>query len=76
MLDNIEAVVQGLAMVQCRRIGLRRRQGHFREAQDLYEKCIDESEDVSVGSFYSIKYARYLSKVKMPAHSLQFLPKC
>ena len=63
VLDNVELIVPGLAMVQCRRIGLRRRQGHFKEAQDLYQKCVDEAEDVSVGSFYSIKYARYLSKV-------------
>ena len=71
MLDNIEAVVPGLAMVQCRRIGLRRRQGQFKEAQDLYQKCIDEAEDVAVGSFYSIKYARYLSKVIVHHQSLE-----
>ena len=74
VLDNVELIVPGLAMVQCRRIGLRRRQGHFKEAQDLYQKCVDEAEDVSVGSFYSIKYARYLSKVRVTVTFMCSLP--
>ena len=64
VLDSVEVMVPGLAMVQCRRIGLRRRQGRFTEAQQLYQKCIDEAEEPSIRSFYSIKFARYLSKVR------------
>lgn len=63
VLDNMEKLVPGLAMVQCRRIGLQRRRGNFQMAEEMYQKCIDDADDNTSRSFYAVKYARYLSKV-------------
>ena len=54
----------GLAMVSLRKISLQRRRGNFTEAGTLYKDYIENAETTEVRSFYAIKYARYLCKVR------------
>ena len=63
VLDGIEQNVAGLAMVALRRISLERRQGNFTQTENLYRAAITAAKKQDVKSFYTIKYARYLSKV-------------
>ena len=64
VLDGIESNVSGLAMVALRRISLERRQGNFQQTENLYSAAIAGAKKQDVKSFYTIKYARYLSKVR------------
>ena len=63
ILESLDARMPGLAMVHLRLISLQRRQGNFGLAEKLYKKNIDEAKTSDVRSFFSIKFARYMSKV-------------
>ena len=53
----------GLVTVKLRRINVERRQGHLDEAARLYEEVLQQASDLEVGSFYAVRYARFLAKV-------------
>ena len=63
ILEQLAQRVPGLAMVDLRAISLHRRQGNFTTVENLYKKHL-ESTNKEVRSFYAIKYARYLTKVR------------
>jgi pre-mRNA-processing factor 39 len=65
ILDNLEADSPGLAMVALRKIGLERRRGNTDGLDAMYTKYMDEAKERVVKSFFCIKYARYLAKVKV-----------
>ncbi|XP_041352818.1 pre-mRNA-processing factor 39-like isoform X2 [Gigantopelta aegis] len=64
VLINIDKNVPGLVMVAMRRISLERRQGNDTDVEKLFQDYINQSTSPSVKSFYSIKFARYLLKIK------------
>lgn len=66
ILKNLEAYVPGLALVAMRRIGMERRKGNFADLETMYNKYIEEADDNQVKSFFAIKYARFLAKVRLP----------
>ncbi|XP_050406235.1 pre-mRNA-processing factor 39, partial [Patella vulgata] len=64
VLRGIEQNVKGLVMVAIRRISLERRQGNHTEVEQLFEEYIRTAATPTIRSFFSIKYARYLQKLK------------
>lgn len=50
-------------MVSMRRISLERRQGNNEDADALFQDYIENAKKPEIGSFFSIKFARYLFKV-------------
>ena len=63
ILEKLDALVPGLAYVKLRRANLERRSGENDKACAIYEQAITESSDTQVMSYYSIKYAKFLTKV-------------
>ena len=64
ILSNLEDVLPGMVMVAMRRISLERRIGDKEKTEMLFQEYIDKAPELSVRAFYTIKYARYLFKVK------------
>ncbi|KAJ8308137.1 hypothetical protein KUTeg_013011 [Tegillarca granosa] len=63
ILANLEKSVPGLVMVSMRRISLERRQGNNEDADALFHDYIENAKKPEIGSFFSVKFARYLFKV-------------
>jgi len=63
ILTQLEESVPGLVMVSLRCIGLQRRRGDLNAVMALYSKYAESATSTEVGSFFAIKFARYLSKV-------------
>ena len=63
ILEKLNNLVPGLAYVKLRQANLERRSGESAKACAIYEQAIAESSDTQVMSFYSIKYAKFLTKV-------------
>ncbi|XP_067680617.1 pre-mRNA-processing factor 39-like [Haliotis asinina] len=64
VLTNIEKNVPNLVMVSMRRISLERRQGNHENVENLYQSYITKAASPAIRSFYSIKFARYLRKIR------------
>lgn len=64
ILANLDYIVPGLAYVKLRRINIERRSKQISSACSIYESAINESTDTDLVSFYCIKYARFLTKVR------------
>lgn len=62
---NIEKNVPGLAMVCMRRISLERRSKSFETAEQLFKTYIETAVNQKTKIFFSIKYARFLQKVRL-----------
>ena len=65
IISNLEQTVPGLIMAAMRRVSIERRRGNSDAVDAQYRKYIDDADSVEVRNFYSIKYARYLAKVKL-----------
>ncbi|XP_069114991.1 pre-mRNA-processing factor 39-like isoform X1 [Argopecten irradians] len=63
ILANLDKVVPGLVMVSMRRISLERRTGSKEDAEALFRDYIENASQPEIGSYFSIKYARYLFKI-------------
>ena len=63
ILENLDSVVPGLAMVKTRRANLERRLGNSEKVTEIYEKAIQDASDLETASFYSVRYSRFLVKV-------------
>jgi len=50
-------------MAAMRHVSIERRRGNSEAVEAQYKKYIEEADSDEVCSFYSIKYARYLTKV-------------
>ncbi|ESO85389.1 hypothetical protein LOTGIDRAFT_229414 [Lottia gigantea] len=64
ILRNIEKNVNGLVMVALRRISLERRRGNYNDVEELFEEYIRSADSNASRSFFSIKFARYLQKIR------------
>ena len=62
-VENLEKILPGLAMVALRKINLLRRMRNFKDVKKEYAGYIEAAKDTSLKSFYSIRYARFLSKI-------------
>ncbi|ELU07632.1 hypothetical protein CAPTEDRAFT_180947 [Capitella teleta] len=62
ILDNLDAQIPGLAVVALRKIGIERRRGNTDDLEGMYNKYVQDTQDKAVKSFFSIKYARFLTK--------------
>lgn len=65
ILTSIENNVPGLAMVCMRRISLERRSKNHQAAEELFKTYIDNATSHKTKTFFSIKCARYLQKVRL-----------
>jgi len=63
VISNLEKTIPGLIMATMRHVSIERRRGNANAVDVQYRKYIDEADSNEVRSFYSIKYARYLTKV-------------
>jgi len=63
VISNLEKAIPGLIMAAMRHVSIERRRGNSDAVDVQYKKYIEEADSVDVCSFYSIKYARYLTKV-------------
>jgi hypothetical protein len=63
ILEKLDGVVPGLGYVKLRRANLERRWKEIPNACAIYEQTITENTDTQLVSFYSIKYAKFLTKV-------------
>lgn len=64
ILENLEKNVPNLLQVAYRRINLERRRGDFEKCAQLYEHYIENAKNKNVAGSLSIKYARFLHKIK------------
>ena len=64
ILETLDSAVPGLAMVKTKRTNLERRLGNNDKAAEIFETAIKEATDKDTGSFYSVRYSRYLAKVQ------------
>ncbi|KAL5009095.1 hypothetical protein ScPMuIL_014676 [Solemya velum] len=64
VLSNLEKSVPGLVMVSMRRISLERRKGNMEDCEQLFKYYIENAGTTEVMTFFCIKYARYLFKIK------------
>ncbi|PVD26290.1 hypothetical protein C0Q70_13961 [Pomacea canaliculata] len=64
ILSLLDKNVPGLVMVAMRRISLERRQGNHAEAERLFQEYIEKTTSNKSRTFFSIKYTRYLQKVR------------
>merc|ERR1719334_1218189 len=62
ILTNMQSAFPELLMLSLRLIGLHRRSGDLEQVKELYEKFILEAPSKETTAFFSIKYARFLSK--------------
>lgn len=60
----LESKVPGLLATSLRLINLERRQGHLTDVENLYKVKIDSVDKMEERSFYAVKFAHYLAKVK------------
>ena len=63
VISNLEKTAPGLIMAAMRHVSIERRRGNSDAVDVQYRKYIDDADSTEVHSFYSIKYARYLTKV-------------
>ena len=73
VLNGLDRNMNGLAMARLRCISLERRRGNFSRVDELYKESISKAESTEVKSFYAIKYARYLAKVRCPGYRYALL---
>lgn len=59
----METLLPGLMSVKIYHINLLRRLGKVEEVESMYSSSIKQEQDIVVKSTFSIKFARYLSKV-------------
>ena len=64
IFDKLDKAVPGLVVTSLRRIGVARRQSNSDATLELYRKFATESTKPEEKAFFSIKYARYLAKVR------------
>ena len=64
VLATLEKSVPGLIMLAMRRISLERRRGNLGDVETFFKKYIEDAASPEIASFYSIKYARFLLKIK------------
>ncbi|MBN3289366.1 PRP39 factor, partial [Polypterus senegalus] len=64
ILENLEQLVPGLAMVRLRRASLERRAGNMEAAESLLREAVQYSQGTPLHAFYSIKLARQLLRVQ------------
>ncbi|XP_076099638.1 pre-mRNA-processing factor 39-like isoform X1 [Mytilus galloprovincialis] len=65
VLATLEKSVPGLIMVAMRRISLERRRGNLATVETFFKDYIENAASPEIASFYSIKYARFLLKIKV-----------
>ncbi|XP_066505269.1 pre-mRNA-processing factor 39 [Hoplias malabaricus] len=64
ILESLEQVMPGLAVVRLRRAGLERRVGHLDKAESLLREALEQNKDKpNLHAFFSIKLARFLLKL-------------
>lgn len=66
ILSELDKNVPGLVMVNMRKISLERRKGNTAMAETLFQEYINGASQPEISSFFSIKFARYLLKVREP----------
>ena len=64
ILGKLDNIVPGSSYVKLRRANLERRSKEIPNACAIYEEAIAENADTQLLTFYSIKYAKFLSKVR------------
>jgi predicted Zn-dependent protease len=64
ILEKLDKAIPGSSYVKLRRANLERRSEEIPNACAIYEQAIAESTDAQLITFYSIKYAKFLSKVR------------
>ncbi|CAH1793220.1 unnamed protein product [Owenia fusiformis] len=64
VLHNLNKQIPQYSSIALRRIGLERRQGNVEDVEGMFEEYIDNSQNTETATFYRIKYARFLMKVK------------
>ena len=64
ILSELDKNVPGLVMVNMRKISLERRKGNTAMAESLFQEYINNASQPEISSFFSIKFARYLLKVR------------
>ena len=70
ILAELDKGVPGIIVVKLRRINLERRRGNINAVSALYEEAMIETSDQELGTFFAVRYARFLSKV---LHDVTFL---
>lgn len=61
---NLENVLPGVVMVRLRRVNFERRNGNLQEAERLLREAAQNSFPPEIASFYSVKLARLLLKLR------------
>lgn len=64
ILQNLEKTSPNLLQVSYRRINLERRRGDFEKCRELYEHYISTAKNKNIAGSLSIKFARFLHKIK------------
>uniref|UniRef100_A0A3B4BE10 Pre-mRNA-processing factor 39 n=1 Tax=Periophthalmus magnuspinnatus TaxID=409849 RepID=A0A3B4BE10_9GOBI len=63
ILQSLETIIPGLAVVRLRRVSLERRHGRMEEAEALLTEALTTAKTPTEASFYAVKLARHFLKV-------------
>ncbi|KAJ0061246.1 hypothetical protein NL108_013919 [Boleophthalmus pectinirostris] len=63
ILQSLESIIPGLAVVRLRRVSLERRHGRMEEAEALLTEAMTTAKTPTEASFYAVKLARHFLKV-------------